>query len=257
MKKTLAIMTVVALSGCAMAQQEVNSANIVGYTKITLTAKETLVAVNFDKIGEGAVANLTIQDAFPIQDGMKSGSSVGAADQIQVRAGGTYVTYFLASVGPAAGKWVAQSAPTVVSSAPLPAGSAAWYISLDASASTPVEINVAGQVGTDATRTRDIKAGLNLIANPYPVDYVVNDHNWGAMGATSGSSVGTADQIQVRVGGTYVTYFLASVGPAAGKWVAQSAPTVVAPVIIPAGKSVWYIAGNDFTWELERPFDIP
>ena len=188
---------------------------------------------------------------------MATGATIDGADQIQFWTGSKYETYYLVNWGPAAGKWVDFLTPTTPSTFPVPAGSAAWYLSRNAAVPTPVSVTVAGQVATDAIRPQNIETGMNIVAHPYPTDYAINSQDWVAMGGTAGATIDGADQIQFWTGSKYETYYLVNWGPAAGKWVDFLTPTTPAAAIIPFGTSAWYISKDDFTWNAARPFDYP
>lgn len=61
---------------------EITSANVVGYNAITIDKKNTIMSVQFQNVSGNS---LSIQEAFPAQEGMTQGSAANAADQIQVQ----------------------------------------------------------------------------------------------------------------------------------------------------------------------------
>ena len=237
------------------------SANIVGYNTVTIDKKNTILSVQFQNVSGGA---LSIQDAFPAQEGMTQGAAVTTADQIQIQnAAGGYDTYFLSNgkngrgqdlPNVDAGDWVNASASTVKATTTLASGQAFWYIAKDST--TPYTVNVAGQVANDESFDIEIVKKNKHIASPYPVDYPVNSIVAGS-GLTQGAAVTTADQIQVQnAGGGYDTYFLSNgkngrgqdlPNVDAGDWVNASASTVKATGSIPVGKGAWFIRKGDET----------
>jgi hypothetical protein len=95
MKKLLVTSAALALAAMAVSAADVYSSNIVGYNKLELTKLATLIAVNFDEIG---ATDMLINDAFPLQTGMQTGATAGAADNIQIRTlAGGYEVYFLSN----------------------------------------------------------------------------------------------------------------------------------------------------------------
>jgi hypothetical protein len=227
------------------------SANIVGYQTITLQSENTLIAVNFDKVGGG---DMTINQAFPYQAGMHPGG-LADADQIQIRnpTTGSYTTYRLRSGSTPPNSWCLTG--IIPSTDPVPAGTAAWYLSkLVPSTAPSASFQVAGEVADAPTRSLTIKSGINLFANPYPYDAALNGdigyHTGMQPGGLSGS-----DQIQIRnpATGAYTTYRLRSGSNPANSWcVNGTTPTADK---LPAGASAWYIASgaNDFQLVIRSP----
>ena len=246
---------------CATVGFSLESANVVGYNTVTIEKKNTILSVQFQNVSGDA---LSIQEAFPAQEGMTQGPAQTAADQIQVQNDqGTYDTYFLSNGLNArgqdlpnvdAGDWVKSTAATVKSTATLASGQAFWYIAKDVT--TPYAVNVAGQVAADASFDVEIVKKNQHIASPYPVDYPINSIV-AVSGLTQGPAQTAADQIQVQNDqGTYDTYFLSNGLNArgqdlpnvdAGDWVKSTAATVKATGSIPVGKGAWFIRKGDET----------
>jgi len=265
MKKLVTAFAACALAGLGYAQVE--SVNIVGYMTQTVNSKNNMVGLNFGRVGDGGA--IAIQDLIPgDQTGLNKGSDASVADNIQVLGDTGYTAYYLSNgvfgkiTDPAVnGKWV-KSGETVATADTIPNGGAFWFISQTA-ATTPVTITLAGQVAQDATLSRQIKAGLNMIASGYASDVVLNAEGTGLNLGTKGADASVADNIQVLAGGAYTAYYLSNgifgkiTDPAVdNKWV-KSGETVATPDAIPAGASAWYInRGADFTWNHARPYDL-
>jgi len=250
MKKLMTACAACVLAGMVSAQVE--SVNIVGYNTITLKAEYTLIAVNFDNVGGG---DLTINQAFPYQDGAMKSGGLSDSDQILIRnpSTGLYTTYRLRSTSTPANSWCASG--TTPSTAPVSAGTAAWYLSrLSPSPSNPLVFQVAGQVANDATRDLSIKVGYNLFANPYPYDAELNGDIGYQNGMKSGG-LSDSDQILIRNPdtGLYTTYRLRSTSTPANSWCASG--TTPTTDKLPAGASAWYLARGtgDFEMTIASP----
>ncbi len=111
----------------------VESANIVGYTTVSLTQEYSILGINYTTVDGGA---LSIQDAFPYVDGMTKGNDTATADQIQVRdASGGYTIYYMSNgknargntVAGLEGKW-ALAGKFVPAEATIPAGTGFWFV---------------------------------------------------------------------------------------------------------------------------------
>ena len=244
--------------------------NNVGYNTITIEKKNTILAVQFQSVTGG---DISIQDAFPAQDGMTQGPAQTAADQIQIQndAGG-YDTYFLSNGKNARGQdlpnvdpgdWVKAGAASVKATATLKAGQAFWYVSKDPS--TPYTVNVAGQVLEDAYIDVEIVKKNQHVACPYPCDTPITNIVT-VSGCTQGPAQTAADQIQVQNdAGGYDTYFLSNGKNARGQdlpnvdpgdWVKAGAASVKATGFIPVGKGAWFIRKGDDTATIRfnKPF---
>jgi len=247
--------------GAVLSAHGAVQSGIVGYNTVTLDKTSTIVAVQFAAVnGE----DLSIQAAFPFQEGMTQGAAQTAADQIQIQndAGG-YDTYFLSNGKNArgqnlpnvdAGDWVKASAATVKATTKLKPGQAFWYIARNVT--DPINLNIAGQVLDVAYVDVEIEKYNQHIACPYPFDVPLTNVVT-VSGCTQGAAQTTADQIQVQnSAGGYDTYFLSNGKNArgqnlpnvnAGDWVKASAATVKATGSIPCGKGAWYLRRSDDT----------
>jgi len=269
MKKLVTAFAACALAGLGLAQVE--SVNIVGYMTKTLTEKNNMVGLNFGQVGDGGA--IPIVDLVPKdQPGLNIGASVATSDNICVLEGAGYVTYYLCNgnIGKG-GAYVAEAdgwmrlGGSAVTTDTIPLGGAFWFISQSASAASPVELTLAGQVATDATITKSIQPGLNMIANGYAADIAFADPDTGLCVGTKGASVATSDNISVLVGEGYTTYYFCNgnIGkggtyvPEADGWMKLGGSAVTTDVI-PAGASAWYInrADTAFDWVCPRPYSL-
>jgi hypothetical protein len=269
MKKLMTAFAACALAGLVNAQVE--SVNVVGYITKTLTEKNNMVGLNFGKVGDGAA--IPIVDLIPKnQPGLNAGADVITGDNISVLQGSTYVTYFLCNgnIGKG-GAYVAEAdgwmrlGGSAVTTDTIPVGGAFWFISQSASAASPVELTLAGQVATDATITKSIQPGLNMIANSYAADIAFANSDTGLCVGTKGADVATGDNISVLASGVYTTYYFCNgnVGkggtyvPEADGWMKLGGSAVTTDVI-PAGASAWYInrAATAFDWVAPRPYSL-
>ena len=130
MKKVMLAVAAVA-AGAAMAN-EISSQNIVGYSQIELTSKNTIVGINY--LGTGGTA-MSLNDAVPYVEGMTKGNSINTADQIQVQTStGGYTVYYMSNgknakgsdVAGLEGKW-AKGGTTTPTTDAIPAGKGAWF----------------------------------------------------------------------------------------------------------------------------------
>jgi hypothetical protein len=220
---------------------------------------------------------MLINDAFPLQTGMQTGATAGAADNIQIRTlAGGYEVYFLSNglvgkggvlVPAVQNKWTLSTAVDVVATRAVGSGTPAWYLSRNATALAPVELTVAGQVASDATASTSIAAGLNLIANPYTTAYAINSQDWVAMGGVTGASPAAGDNIQIQTpAGGYSVYFLSNglvgkggilVPAVQNKWTLSTAVDVPSTAELPIGAAAWYIhRGAGFNWNQSLPYSF-
>lgn len=265
MKKLVTAFAACMIAGLVSAQVE--SQNVVGYMTQTLTAKNTMVGLNFGLVGNGGA--IAIQDVVPgTQAGLNKGASSTVADNIQVLGDAGYTIYYLSNgvfgkiTDPSVdGKWV-KSGEQVATADTIPVGGAFWFISQTA-ATTPTPITIAGQVAADATLSKVVKNGLNMIASGYASEIVLNAAGTGLDVGTRGASTTVSDNIQVLSGGAYSIYYLSNGvfgkinDPAVnGKWV-KSGEQVATPDAVPAGASAWYInRGTNFNWVHTAPYTL-
>ena len=238
-----------------------------GYMTQTLTTKNNMIGLNFGQVGDGAA--LPIQEVVPgDQAGLNRGAGAGVADNIQVLGDSGYTVYYLSNgvfgknnKPEVNGKWV-KSGENVATEDTIPVGGAFWFISQTA-ATTPVTITLTGQVAQDASLSKTIKNGINMIASGFAYDIVLNAEGTGLNVGTRGAGAGVADNIQVLSGTAYTVYYLSNgvfgknnKPEVDGKWV-KSGENVATTDAIPAGASAWYISrGVDFDWSHSRPYSL-
>jgi hypothetical protein len=229
-----------------------------------------MVGYNFGNVGD--MAAVPINDLIPSSTvGLNAGASAASADNIQVKSGVGYDIYFLCNgnIGkggayvPAADGWL-KVGESVVTADAIPNGGAFWYVSQSATEGVPVPVTLAGEVLATATKDTVLAVGLNMIANGYAADLVLNDATSGLDGGTAGASAATADNIQIKSGVGYDIYFLCNgnIGkggayvPAADGWlkVGESVATTDA---LPAGQGAWYVNnGTEITWTASIPYTL-
>ena len=267
MKKLVTAFAACALAGAVFAQVE--SVNIVGYMTQTISMKNTMVGLNFGAVGTGA--GIPIVDLIPkTQAGLNAGVNAAVSDNIQVLGDSGYTIYFLCNgnIGkggaylPAADGWV-KFGESAVTTDTIANGGAFWFISQTAE-TTPLTITLAGQVAADATQTKEIKTGLNMIANGYAAELAFANPVTGLSVGTKGVNAAVSDNIQVLGGAGYSIYFFCNgnIGkggaylPAADGWLKFGESTVTTDTV-PAGAAAWYIArGTNFNWVNSAPYTL-
>ena len=247
---------------------DVSSANIVGYTTVTLAEQWTILGVNFTGIGGEA---MDINTAVPYVEGMTKGGSINTADQIQIQNGkGGYTAYYMSNgldakdkpVAGLEGKW-ALNAKYTPATDKIPSGTAFWYCRKEFS--EPLTLTVAGEVSKLASSPKEIKESWVHIANPYPTDLPLNDGIPFVEGMTKGGSINTADQIQIQNGkGGYTAYYMSNgldakdkpVAGLEGKWALNAKYTPTTDKL-PAGKGAWFArkGATDFTITIQNPLN--
>ena len=218
MKK--ATIALVALAfGAFTAQAQTTSANIVGYSKSSLTGGFTIAAMQFDGGASGPTA--VYGDQLP------SGSKIYTFDGS---------SYSIASYG---STFVpGQGLVTAWNAAPsLEAGSAYWI-----ETASPVDAIVSGSVNTADSVTNNIAAGFSLVSYPYPVERTVADLEL---------SPASGDKIYAWDGSAYTIISYGSVFvPGQGlvtQWNNSSA-------VISVGQGFWYETATPQTWVVNKPF---
>ena len=188
---------------------------------------------------------------------MTQGSTIENADNIQVmQSDGSYKIYYMSNgkVGKktyteTVGKWVCTDDRTVATTDTLASGTAFWFVSQNG-AMTPYSITVAGKVLATTSDTKDISQTYMLVASPYPVAIPFNDGVVIVEGATQGSTIDNADNIQVmQDDGSYKIYYMSNgkVGKktyeaTVGKWVCTDDRTAATTDTFPIGKGAWFVS---------------
>ena len=242
----------VAAAGLGLFADGIESANVVGYTSDTITAKKfNMVCVPF----EG-----TDGDGFKLNQCLAGVNLIGSDDastsdliQIWDATLGGYENWFYYDVGDEwTGWWDELTALSLFEDVypnGLPAGSAFWYKS-NAAATQNGTATLSGQVLDTATATFEVLRGkFNMVADAYPVALKLNDSNQVAWtGATGSDDASTSDLIQIwdaTLGG-YENWFYYDVGDEwTGWWDELTALSLfedVYPDGLAVGKPFWYKA---------------
>ena len=237
--------------GFAVFGDGLESSNTVGYNTDTITAtKFNMVSVPFES---------TDGDGFKLNQCLAGVNLVGTAnpataDQIQFwnAAAGTYENWYYYEAGDEyTGWWDEATAMKMFEDQypeGLPAGTAFWYKS--AASASNGSVILSGQVPVAASVDVEILKGkFNMVANPYPVAFKLNDAlqvSWANAHGTSDPA--TADQIQIwnAAAGTYENWYYYEAGDEyTGWWDEATAMKMfedVYPNGLPAGKPFWYKA---------------
>jgi len=219
MKKLVMTAAVLACATSMVAAQTVTSANIVGYSKATISAGGLqMLSSQFS----GSNGNVTLDNAFA---NLGSGTIVYAWNG----SGYTVYTYYGAY-----GWFDALFTPS--GSVAINSGSAVWVQDAGAGATTISSGEVPGTNSVDVS----VSAGLNMLANPYPVALALDDI---PAGLTSGDLVYAWN----GAGYTVYTYY-----GAYGWFDALFTPS--GSVEIGVGKGVWLSAQGAATLTFNKAF---
>ena len=263
MKKLMTALAVCAVAGFALAQT-VTSANVVGYNNVTLQQGFNMLCVNLDNVSAPA-AGLDLNTLIPGTTANLTKGSAATADQVLVYDPVSgYSTYFLFFTTKTTGttynnQWVVNG--SVPATNTFKSGDAFWY---NKKGATPVTIPFAGQVPNDATKTRRILTGFNMIGSAYAADWDPNalgSSYWATNGAVHGAA-GTADQILLYdpIAG-YTTYFLFFTTKTTGttynnQWVLNGSTPAPAN-FVKMGSGVWYNhKGSGFALPQNVPYSL-
>jgi hypothetical protein len=264
MKKLLTVCAACLVAGMAAARVE---SQIVGYQTKTADTTLTIMGVNFQAVGGGEIAIVDLIDKDT--PGLTAGLGSADSDNIQVydTTASTFVTYFLGNglnnkgqADPTKDGWIKGGEGSVTTDT-LAVGQGFWYVAQNPSSG--IDLTTSGEVVMTATGSQTIAAGLNLIANPFPVDLPLNDADSDLRKGVAG--LGSADSDNIQVYDTdaegFVTYFLGNglnnkgqADPTKDGWV-KGGESSVTTDSLPAGSGAWYVSqGSGFTWEPVRPF---
>ena len=228
MKKLLMTVAVLGCAASIVSAQTVTSANMVGYSK------KAVPALGLDMFAPqflaGDAGGITLADAFP---------SVSE---------GTQLFQWDTSVTPAGYKSYIYYSPSWYDSAWNPAddsiigqGDAVWFLN----GSVGADVIMSGEVPSATSITNALAAGLNMVANPYPVALGLDDI-----------------PVSFLSEGDTIYFWDTSVTPAAYKsylyyspiWYDSAWNDVTATAEIPVGQGFWLIseAGGDLV--LDKQF---
>lgn len=189
MKKTLTLLAILAAIGPAWAADVVSS-NIVGYNKVSLASKLTMMGASFQTVG---VTDATIDINQIVPDEKTTGVDWSSEDldfgaSLLIWDGASYAnsTYYWTGEVPAEFReaaelddsynniWVNGDLEPVEEK--LPAGTAFWIQDVNRTDSDQANVTVSGEVApTTANRTFAAKTQLTMLANPYPVAINLNE----------------------------------------------------------------------------------
>ena len=218
---------------------EVVSSNIVGYNKIELGTTFTIVAAQFNSVG-GETKDV---QEFVNSDATLVGLDENFAFQTELRVWGglSYDTYGYdlegdPNVAGSDHKWVDGDLNVV--SFDLPVGSAVWIKTPD----TTKTVTLSGEVPEGDTVEVPLRAGFNLVANPFPVATKIQDIQ--LSDDISGLNEDFSFKTEIRIWGglSYDTYGWDKEGDpeVAGtdhKWV--DGDLNIVDVTIPVGHGFW------------------
>ena len=266
MKKLMTALAVCTVAGFAVAQT-VTSANVVGYNTVTLNQGFTMLAVNLDNVAAPA-DGIDINTLIPgsVSTNLLRGATGTAADNIMVFNSGSqsYNIYYLyyATKGTTTynNQWVVNASTLATNK--FKSGDTFWYNKRTA---IPVTIQFAGQVPNDASKTRAIVNGYNMIGSGYAADWDPNSLGttyWSTNGAFRSGTGSSADNIMVYNNGSqsYAIYYLyyATKGTTTynNQWVLNA--TTKAPTnFVTLGSAVWYNhRGTGFTLPQSVPYSL-
>ena len=260
------------LAAAAAFADGVSSSNVVGYNTVEVPNQYTVLGVNFNGIGGGA---LSLQDAVPYVEGMTKGNNASVADSIQIQnAAGGWDIYYLsngrnakntATIAGLEGKW-AKSGQYTPTTDTVASGKAFWYIRQSTDAD--LSLTVAGEVDLLSSATNKVDLAYKFISNKYPDDLPLNDGIPYVEGMTKGNNASVADSIQIQnAEGGWDIYYLsngrnakntATIAGLEGKWAKSGQYTPATDAAIPADKGAWYIrkGETDFNLTITRPFEL-
>ena len=294
--KKLMFALVAAGAAAVMAEGEIESANVVGYSTVTFAAGDRYVicGIPFDNTADPE--GLSIQDLVPdpLNNGWTGGSSANNADAIQFWANGKYVTLHLfnttATTSAALarkGKWINPGASMLPdaswgtgsqpSALKLKPGMSFWIRRAPGTETEAKTLTLSGQVVTSsANATHTVVEGYNLFTSGYTGGFPLNNGyiDWMQLGAVGGSSANNADSIQFWANGKYVTLYLfnsTATTTAAlarkGKWINPGASMLPdaswgtgsqpSTKVVQPGEGFWYRhRGSGFSFTETKPYDL-
>ena len=241
-----------------MACADVTSANVVGYTTLTIKSAYQIIGVNFQGVDGGSIK---LNDAIPYQEGMTKSNKYGEADQIQIGDDkGGWDTFYLANGYNSKGEgynaeldetWASIKKQTTVTNKEIAVGQAFWYVRADKT-KPAFTISIAGSVCTLPDADYTFASRYRIFANPYATPLYLNESfPYDAATKTKSNKYGEADQIQNGDNaGSWDTFYLANGYNSKGEgynaeldetWASIKKQTTVTNAFIPVGKAAWYV----------------
>jgi hypothetical protein len=222
MKKTLTIAAAALISASAFAQT-VTSANIVGYSKTDLTASQIkILAPQFPAANTNGV---TLADAF---------SGVVDLSKVHTWDGTQYASYLYSSVG---GGWFDAGTFAPADNVLIEQGDAVWL----ENGATTTNVVMSGDVPADASIDVTVVAGINMVANPYPVKLALVD--------IPNTFFASADKIHVWDGSTYTSYLYNG-----GNWYNAGTFALSNDVTIDVGQGFWLEVASGGTLTFNKQY---
>jgi hypothetical protein len=232
----------------AFAQGPVYSVNIVGFQKVGVDAGQFVLSSNpFVKPAQ------TVQDIVGAQ--LTGGTDFSTGDNMLLWNGSFYNQLFLVNLDgdPLDGQWVDETfTPSTELLAP---GTGFWIINRNATNT----FTMVGDVVMDATKTRQINPGFNLISYPYSTSAGVNSSALNlkkASGCQGGTDFSTGDNIFLWNGSFYNQLFLVDLpgDPLDDQWVDETFTPV--SVDLQPGQGFWYLrnGSGSFNWTTTKPY---
>ena len=205
-----------------MADGEISSANVVGYTtKAVEAGKYYLVGTQFDEAGTTTAGRTDMNKLISLSSTLTPGlydDNFKTAPQIQVqKPAGGYNMYYYISDGTddnddelGYDTWCDKDGYELDDSAKLALGKGFWFYS----PSTSGTITTAGQVSEAPSTTISFPANLfTIICNPYPTAVALQSLTTSATAGLYDDNFKTAPQIQVqKPAGGYNMYYYISDG---------------------------------------------
>ena len=290
--KKLMFALVAAGAAAVMAEGEIESANVVGYSTVTFAAGDRYVicGIPFDNTLDAE--GLSIQDLVPdpLNNGWTGGLNANSADCIQFWAGGQYATLYLYNSTLTAstfvarrGKWInpgtvpdaSWGTKSQISELKLKPGMSFWIRRAPGTETNAKTVTLSGQVVTSSDNaTHTVVNGYNLFTSGYTGGFALNNDyiNWMQLGAVGGLNANSADRIQFWNNGQYVTLYLYNSTLTAstfvarrGKWInpgvipdaSWGTKSQISEKVVQPGEGFWYHhRGEGFTFTENKPYDL-
>jgi len=239
----------------AVAQTEVASINIVGYSKKPVTSNNwAMMSCNFDKVGGGTN---TLLDIFGTNQ-LKGVANLTSCDKIILwqTSNLTYQTYaqrtgFFYKANSVAQWTNAQTQSIVENGTLVPAGVGMWFV--PGGGATNKTLTLMGQVVTVATQRIDIINNWQMLSYPFTTDFKLSNTLFFANGAARSGNLTSCDKIIVWNGSSYQTYALWTNGQwyyanSVTEWTNARAQGFTATNPISMSEGFWYVARSNMVW---------
>lgn len=246
MKKLIFSLLIATLAAGASAQT-VASANVMGYSKVSLKPGiRNLVACNFI-----AGTSNTLRSVLGTNQ-LSQSATLGNCDIVtlfdpQSQSYQAYAQWTDGNFYKANSQTEFNGSPIVNPEVPI--GTGFWINRASAASSTNI-ILISGDVVSQTATSNSIGSGLQIVAYPYSSDIELNDLDFPSDGATGSASFSDCDKISVFENGAYQSYGLYTDGNwykanDAVEW--QTAPLASNAIVL--SQSFWYYAQSSFTWD--------